>query len=177
MARGHPLRDQFAAEEAEHGYEEEEVQGRCAAILSNGRRCPNAALPGRATADSRPTQALTAIDSDNVADLTAGAGANGAAQPERAEAEIDVNGGPPEPPPEAAVASEAAIDPDQAGEPVGEAAPQVRLEPEQAGEPVAESADVSQPAAEPLPERLGEVVEGAELPEGARGSSEEEQSS
>ena len=33
---------EFAAEEAEHGYEEEEVQGRCAAILSNGRRCPNA---------------------------------------------------------------------------------------------------------------------------------------
>ncbi len=37
---------EFAAEEAEHGYEEEEVQGRCAAILSNGRRCPNASLPG-----------------------------------------------------------------------------------------------------------------------------------
>ena len=36
---------EFAAEEAEHGYEEEEVQGRCAAIISNGRRCPNAALP------------------------------------------------------------------------------------------------------------------------------------
>ena len=33
---------EFAAEEAEHGYEEEEVQGRCSAILSNGRRCPNA---------------------------------------------------------------------------------------------------------------------------------------
>src|SRR5207302_980974 len=33
---------EFAAEEAEHAYEEEEVQGRCAAILSNGRRCPNA---------------------------------------------------------------------------------------------------------------------------------------
>jgi N utilization substance protein A len=37
---------EFAAEEAEHGYEEEEVQGRCAAVLANGRRCPNAALPG-----------------------------------------------------------------------------------------------------------------------------------
>src|SRR5438034_5014472 len=37
---------EFAAEEAEHGYEEEEVTGRCAAILSNGRRCPNASLPG-----------------------------------------------------------------------------------------------------------------------------------
>ncbi len=37
---------EFAAEEAEQGYEEEEAQGRCAAILANGRRCPNAALPG-----------------------------------------------------------------------------------------------------------------------------------
>src|ERR1700749_839282 len=37
---------EFAAEEAEHGYEQEEAQGRCAAVLSNGRRCPNAALPG-----------------------------------------------------------------------------------------------------------------------------------
>ena len=34
---------EFAAEEAEHGYGEElEASGRCAAIMSNGRRCPNA---------------------------------------------------------------------------------------------------------------------------------------
>jgi len=37
---------EFAAEEAEQGYQEDEAQGRCAAILANGRRCPNAALPG-----------------------------------------------------------------------------------------------------------------------------------
>src|SRR5437764_308935 len=37
---------EFAKEEAELGFEEEEVAGRCAAILTNGRRCPNAALPG-----------------------------------------------------------------------------------------------------------------------------------
>src|SRR5918912_975842 len=37
---------EFAEEEAEHGYEEDEAQGRCAAVLANGRRCPNAALPG-----------------------------------------------------------------------------------------------------------------------------------
>ncbi len=47
---------EFAAEEAEHGYEEEEVQGRCMAILSNGRRCPNAALPTPATAAWNPTR-------------------------------------------------------------------------------------------------------------------------
>ena len=37
---------EFAKEEAEMGFEEEEAAGRCAAILSSGRRCPNAALPG-----------------------------------------------------------------------------------------------------------------------------------
>jgi len=36
---------EFAAEEQEAGYEEEETQGRCAAVMSTGRRCPNAALP------------------------------------------------------------------------------------------------------------------------------------
>ena len=37
---------EFAEEESTMGYEEEEVAGRCAAILANGKRCPNAALPG-----------------------------------------------------------------------------------------------------------------------------------
>ena len=40
---------EFAKEEQDSGYgEEEETGGRCAAILGNGRRCPNAALPGLA---------------------------------------------------------------------------------------------------------------------------------
>jgi N utilization substance protein A len=37
---------EFAEEEATMGYQEEEVSGRCAAILANGKRCPNASLPG-----------------------------------------------------------------------------------------------------------------------------------
>ncbi len=37
---------EFAAEEAEQGYDDDETQGRCGAVLANGRRCPNAALPG-----------------------------------------------------------------------------------------------------------------------------------
>src|SRR6202789_4129155 len=65
---------EFAAEEAEHGYEEEELQGRCAAILSNGRRCPNASLPGSRYCGLESHQALAAIDSDNVADLSPQAG-------------------------------------------------------------------------------------------------------
>jgi N utilization substance protein A len=37
---------EFATEEPDGDYPEEETGGRCAAILGNGRRCPNAALPG-----------------------------------------------------------------------------------------------------------------------------------
>src|SRR5438874_3142419 len=57
---------EFAAEEAEHGYEQEEAQGRCAAILSNGRRCPNAALPGSRYCGIEAHQALANKDTDQV---------------------------------------------------------------------------------------------------------------
>src|SRR5213592_4987667 len=60
---------EFAQEESEGGYEEEETSGRCAAILSNGRRCPNAALPGSRYCGLETHQALAAIDGDKVADL------------------------------------------------------------------------------------------------------------
>ncbi len=53
---------EFAAEEAEHGYEEEDTGGRCAAILSNGRRCPNAALPGSRYCGLEAHQALAGKD-------------------------------------------------------------------------------------------------------------------
>ena len=60
---------EFAAEEAEHGYEEEEIQGRCAAILSNGRRCPNAALPGSRYCGLDTHQALEGIAGDKIDEL------------------------------------------------------------------------------------------------------------
>jgi N utilization substance protein A len=72
---------EFAAEEAEHGYEEDEVQGRCAAILSNGRRCPNAALPASRYCGLETHQALAGIDSDLVADLNPTADGDTAGQP------------------------------------------------------------------------------------------------
>ena len=46
--------------------QEEEVQGRCAAVLSNGRRCPNASLPGSRYCGLESHQALAGIDSDNI---------------------------------------------------------------------------------------------------------------
>jgi transcription termination/antitermination protein NusA len=60
---------EFSEEEAQQGYEEEESSGRCAAILANGRRCPNAALPGSRYCGLESHQALTNIDSDRVEDL------------------------------------------------------------------------------------------------------------
>jgi N utilization substance protein A len=66
---------EFASEEAEGGYEEEEVAGgRCAAITRNGRRCPNAALPGSRYCGLPTHQALSEIDSDEVAALDGGGG-------------------------------------------------------------------------------------------------------
>src|SRR4051794_28848549 len=71
---------EFAKEEAEHGYQEEEVAGRCAAIMSTGRRCPNAALPGSRYCGLPAHQALVDAGTDKVAE------ANGDA-PEAEQAE------------------------------------------------------------------------------------------
>jgi transcription termination/antitermination protein NusA len=58
---------EFAKEEQESGgYEEEELGGRCAAILSNGRRCPNAAVPGSRYCGLEAHQALEGKDTDVV---------------------------------------------------------------------------------------------------------------
>ena len=57
---------EFAAEEQEAGYEEEETQGRCAAVMSTGRRCPNAALPGSRYCGLDSHQALADQPTDEV---------------------------------------------------------------------------------------------------------------
>jgi N utilization substance protein A len=62
---------EFAAEEQEQGYEEEETQGRCAAVMSTGRRCPNAALPGSRYCGLDSHQALAHQPTDELADAEA----------------------------------------------------------------------------------------------------------
>ena len=58
---------EFAKEEQDTPYgEEEETGGRCAAILGNGRRCPNAALPGSRYCGLDGHQALANKDTDRV---------------------------------------------------------------------------------------------------------------
>jgi N utilization substance protein A len=78
---------EFAAEEAEQGYGEQlETSGRCAAIMSNGRRCPNAALPGSRYCGLEAHQALeTQSGSDQVTEEPPGDGAE-AADGEQAQA-------------------------------------------------------------------------------------------
>jgi N utilization substance protein A len=57
---------EFAKEEADMVYDEEEMSGRCAAILSNGKRCPNAALPQSRYCGLPAHQALADVEGDQV---------------------------------------------------------------------------------------------------------------
>jgi transcription termination/antitermination protein NusA len=58
---------EFSKQESDEGYEEqEEVGGRCHAILANGRRCPNAALPNSRYCGLDSHQALANKDTDVV---------------------------------------------------------------------------------------------------------------
>ncbi|HEX2234562.1 MAG TPA: transcription termination factor NusA [Thermoleophilaceae bacterium] len=75
---------EFAEEEAEMGFEEEEMAGRCAAILANGKRCPNASLAGSRYCAIPSHQELESKDTDFVVPPS-GEG-DGAAPEEGAEA-------------------------------------------------------------------------------------------
>src|SRR5919199_301688 len=57
---------EFSKQEQDSGYDEEEAGGRCAAILANGRRCPNAALPGSRYCGLEAHQALEGKNTDVV---------------------------------------------------------------------------------------------------------------
>ena len=81
---------EFAAEEAEHGYDEEEVSGRCAAIMSTGRRCPNASLPGSRYCGLDSHQALRRFDTDKVEVLSGLAEADIAALADADRSDEDV---------------------------------------------------------------------------------------
>jgi N utilization substance protein A len=56
---------EFARDETDSGYEEEEVGGRCAFVLSSGRRCPNAALPGSRYCGLPAHQAMETADASS----------------------------------------------------------------------------------------------------------------
>jgi N utilization substance protein A len=154
---------EFAEEEASMGYAEEEVAGRCAAILANGKRCPNASLPGSRYCGIPAHQELEGKDTDyvvppedegepapeeeagdEVAAETAAepvpAGEGGAAEEVAAEA----------PAPEEPAAEEPAAEEPVAAEPVGE-------------EPAAEEPVAAEPVAEePTPHEISSEVPGSD---------------
>jgi len=73
---------EFSSEETEGGYgEEEELGGRCAAILTSGRRCPNAALASSRYCGLEAHQALEGVEGDEVAAVTGAASPAEAADP------------------------------------------------------------------------------------------------
>jgi N utilization substance protein A len=62
---------EFAQEEDQMEFEgEEEFDGRCMAILSNGRRCPNAAIPASTYCGLPQHQALSRFETSQVAVLS-----------------------------------------------------------------------------------------------------------
>jgi transcription termination/antitermination protein NusA len=79
---------EFATEEQEGGYEEEDTGGRCAAILTSGRRCPNAALPASRYCGLPAHQALEGTGSDHVGGEPAEEEVALEAEAEAAEAEV-----------------------------------------------------------------------------------------
>jgi transcription termination/antitermination protein NusA len=138
---------EFAKEEAELGFEEEDVSGRCAAIMSNGRRCPNAALPGSRYCGLPAHQELEGKGTDEVAAVQAEAGGAPGEQaaPEEAASEAEEPAAAPQVAEEAAAAEAPASPaaespPADAGE-TPEAAPQAQPEePAEAEEPAREGA-------------------------------------
>jgi transcription termination/antitermination protein NusA len=101
---------EFAQAEAEaafgggDGEGGEDYSGRCAAILANGKRCPNAALPGSRFCGVPAHQALEGTGNDYVAGPPAEAPAA-----EADEAEVQVDGDEPEVAPEAEIAEPAEV--------------------------------------------------------------------
>ena len=92
---------EFAEDEAEMGYDEEEVSGRCAAILANGKRCPNASLPGSRYCGIPAHQELEGTDTDYVVPPEEG---GEEAQPDEDEEPLEVDAAAEE------VAAEAAVE-------------------------------------------------------------------
>jgi N utilization substance protein A len=139
----------FATEEQEGGYEEEETSGRCAAILSTGRRCPNASLPGSRYCGLDSHQALEGTGSDHVGGAPAAAEEAADLEPApeaAAEEPADL-----EPAPEAAAANGEVdvAEPAADVEPVAEVQPAADAEPVTDGEPAPEAEPVAADAEEP----------------------------
>jgi N utilization substance protein A len=131
---------EFAEEEEELGLQpEEDMTGRCHAVLSTGKRCPNASLPGSRYCGLPAHQALTEQEGDHV-------------QPVEAEAEA------PPVEAEAPAEAEAAV---EAAEPAAEAEPEPQPEQQPDAEPEPEEVAVAAEVPEE-PQTAGDAGEEGE---------------
>ena len=177
---------EFAQQEEDIEYEgEEAADGRCMAVMTTGRRCPNAALQGSQFCGLPQHQALAKFSTNQVAVLGAlsdeevatvangdAGDANVKSLVEKAEGEFDEDAAAEEP--AAEVPEETDPDeepePDQVGgEPAEEPAPEP--EPEEsaeAEEPAAEAEEAEEPASEAPSEDGGEPEADGGEPEAER---------
>ncbi|HEX5526090.1 MAG TPA: transcription termination/antitermination protein NusA, partial [Solirubrobacterales bacterium] len=143
---------EFASEEQEIEIEGEETfDGRCMAVLSNGRRCPNAAIPGSTYCGLPQHQSLARFETSQVAILGDLSEAEVAilADPDADQGQVD----------EIVARAEANfVEQDEAAEPEAESADEVATE-EAIEEDIAEEA---REAEEVEGETLGEDDEAAE---------------
>jgi N utilization substance protein A len=152
---------EFAAEEADMAYEDDEASGRCSAIMSTGKRCPNAALPGSRYCGLPAHQALEGKDTDQVEAEAE------SAVPERAAEEVvePVASGEPAaetPDPESAPAEEEPAPAEEEPVPAAEEPAAPEPEPEQPAPAVEQPpAEVEAEADTPDPESSAAVADGA----------------
>jgi N utilization substance protein A len=152
---------EFARQESEavFGGGEEEFTGRCAAILANGKRCPNASLPGSRYCGMPAHQELANMTPEERAAAEA-AVAEAAAE---AEAEAEA---------EAVATSEAEPEAGAQAPPASE--PEVEPEPELESEPALESESEAEAEAAPEDKPEGEETEAAPAEEAPAGEAEED---
>ena len=169
---------EFAQEEAEQPFDDE-LQGRCAAILATGRRCPNAALSGSRYCGLESHQALEGQPTDYVAGSPPEGDGEGAGPEEAPAAEAEEAPAAPDAPVESLpddASAEVPEDPGlpeapttppaEAGEPAEEPAP-APGEPEPAPEePVAEEPEPAPAPEDPEPEPTPEPAATAESEDG-----------
>ncbi|CAN5675085.1 transcription termination factor NusA [soil metagenome] len=108
---------EFAEDETEMGYSEEEVSGRCAAIMSSGKRCPNASVPGSRYCGLPAHQELEGQEGDQVAAAGAQPEPTEPEPAEPAEPEAAEPAADPVEEPASAVAEDPAAPEDAAEEP------------------------------------------------------------
>jgi transcription termination/antitermination protein NusA len=143
-----------SAEELEYEEAEQEFDGRCAAVLSAGRRCPNAALPGSRYCGLPQHQALARFPTNQVTALGA-----------LSEAEIATLANPDAPEDEVATLVAKAEAEETPQVPPAEEAPDLdtaREEREQAEQELSEAEEEAAEQIEEADERLGEEETPAE---------------